>query len=298
MSNVSLLPERRDQLDFFVCDIFDAVPKDDMGSMEHPMFALDKKRDLRERHYEHKGHYVTIIPSVRGLATIHDKDVLIYCISQLVAAHNEGRDINKTVRVTAYDLLKSTNRGTGGREYMLLVQALDRLAGTRIATNIEVGQARVSGNFGLIEEYRIIERSPTNSRMVSVEIRLSEWLFKAINASQVLTIHHDYFRLRRGIERRLYELARKHCGEQSRWPVSLDLLQKKCGSKSPLKKFRLYIMQIIDAQALPEYRMMYDERADKVTFYHTTPKGQCRQSADLIQSTLDGNTPRFGFPQA
>ena len=29
--------------------------------------------------------------SVKGLATIHDKDVLIYCISQLVGALNAGR---------------------------------------------------------------------------------------------------------------------------------------------------------------------------------------------------------------
>ena len=293
MSNVSLLPERRDQLDFFVCDIFDAVPKDDMGSMEHPMFALDKKRDLRIRHYEHNGHYVTLIPSVLGHATIHDKDILIYCISQLVAAQNEGRDINKTVRVTAYDLLKSTNRGTGGREYRLLLNALDRLAGTRIKTNIAVGGTRVGDNFGLIEKYRTVEHSPANCRMVSVEITLSTWLFEAIKASQVLTIHRDYFRLSRGIERRLYELARKHCGDQTSWPIALDLLQKKCGGKSALKMFRHYMKSIIDTQALPEYRMMYDEEADKVTFYHRKPRGRRQQSADIIRSALSGNTPRF-----
>ena len=298
MSNVSLLPERRDQLDFFVCDILDAVPKDDMGSMEHPMFALDKKRDLRERHYEHNGSYVTITPSVLGLATIHDKDILIYCISHLVAARNEGREISQTVRVTAYDLLKSTNRGTGGREYRLLIKALDRLDGTRIKTNIMAGGTGIRESFGLIEKYRIIERSPTNSRMISVEITLSEWLFLAIKAADVLTIHRDYFRLRRGIERRLYELARKHCGEQSRWPVSLDILQKKCGSMAPLKRFRQHMMSIIDAQALPDYCMMYNAQADKVTFYHQKPKGQRQQSADLIQAIGDSNPPRVGFPQA
>ena len=31
-----LLPERHAQGDFFVCDIFDAVPKGDMAPMEHP----------------------------------------------------------------------------------------------------------------------------------------------------------------------------------------------------------------------------------------------------------------------
>ena len=36
-----LLPDRYPQGDFFVCDIFDAVPKADMASMEHPLFSLE-----------------------------------------------------------------------------------------------------------------------------------------------------------------------------------------------------------------------------------------------------------------
>jgi hypothetical protein len=34
--------------------------------------------------YEHNGEYVEIVPSVKGLATIYDKDILIYCISQIM----------------------------------------------------------------------------------------------------------------------------------------------------------------------------------------------------------------------
>jgi hypothetical protein len=33
---------------------------------------------------------VTVTPSVKGRATIHDKDILIFCISQLMAAINAG----------------------------------------------------------------------------------------------------------------------------------------------------------------------------------------------------------------
>lgn len=31
--------------DFFQCDILDAAPKDDMSSMEHPIFSLSTKPD-------------------------------------------------------------------------------------------------------------------------------------------------------------------------------------------------------------------------------------------------------------
>jgi hypothetical protein len=33
-----LLPERHPIQDFFICDVTDAIAKDDMGSMEHPIF--------------------------------------------------------------------------------------------------------------------------------------------------------------------------------------------------------------------------------------------------------------------
>ena len=35
-----LLPARHPTGDLFVCDIFDAAPKGDMASMEHPIFSL------------------------------------------------------------------------------------------------------------------------------------------------------------------------------------------------------------------------------------------------------------------
>jgi Replication initiator protein A len=79
-----LLPERYPTADFFVCDLFDAAPKGDMASMEHPIFSLSTKPDHRIRRYEHNASYVEIKPSSDGLATIHDRDILIYCISQLM----------------------------------------------------------------------------------------------------------------------------------------------------------------------------------------------------------------------
>src|SRR5580704_7399337 len=112
-----LLPDRHPIQDFFICDVTDAIPKDDMGSMEHPIFSLSTKPDRSVREYEHNGVKITITPSVLGLATIHDKDILIYCISQLVAKMNAGAQLHRTLHLKAYDLLVSTNRNTDGRGY-------------------------------------------------------------------------------------------------------------------------------------------------------------------------------------
>ena len=70
-------------------------------------------------------------------------------------------------------------------------------------------------------------------------------MFNAIRAHEVLTLHRDYFRLRKPIERRVYELARKHCGQQDEWRVRVETLLKKSGSQSPEKRFRQMIRHLV-----------------------------------------------------
>lgn len=134
-----LLPDRYPQQDFFVCDVFDAAPKGDMASMEHPLFSISTKPDLTAREYRNGSTFVRVSPGELGLATVHDRDVLIYCISQLMAALNSGQPVNQVVRFKAYDLLVATNRGTDGRGYEQLRSAFKRLQGTQIETNILTG---------------------------------------------------------------------------------------------------------------------------------------------------------------
>ena len=74
-----LLPERHPQRDFFIADIFDSLPfKDDMATMEHPLFSLSTKPDKRALTYTQAGSTIEIQPSYWGLPTIFDKDVLLY----------------------------------------------------------------------------------------------------------------------------------------------------------------------------------------------------------------------------
>jgi plasmid replication initiation protein len=268
-----LLPDRHPNRDFFIADLVEWAVKDDRHSMEHPMFSLSKKPDLKIRRYEHNGNKIVIAPGAYGLATIWDKDILIYAVSQLVAAINASRrDVSPTIRLTAYDLLVSTNRHTGGGDYDQLQKAFERLSGTRITTDIRTNGVRQREGFGIIDSWKIIEKNPNDGRMVAIELRLSDWLYNAIMGREVLTLSRDYFRLSRGLERRLYELARKHCGHQAKWLIGLDLLHKKSGSNSPLKRFRLEVKKIARADTLPDYRVHYDDKADQVLFYTKDPK--------------------------
>lgn len=260
-----LLPDRLGQGDFFVCDIFDAAPKGDMASMAHPIFSLSTKPDHRIRRYENESgqSYLEVKPSADGLATIHDRDVLIYCISQIMAALNEGQRVSRTVRLKAYDLLKATNRVTDGRGYDGLRAALVRLQGTQVETNIVTGGEEQLDIFSIIDRARIV-RETRDGRMQEIEIQLSDWVFNAIQAHEVLTLHRNYFRLRKPLERRLYELGRKHCGKKAEWRISLPVLQRKCGSASTPREFRRLVSNIAKQDEahnhIPDYAIRLEDQ--------------------------------------
>lgn len=239
-----LLPVRH-QPDFFVCDVFDAALKGDSASMEHPIFSLSKKPDMKVRRYENGTSWAEIRPGSKGIATVFDRDILIYCISQLMAAMNDGRPISRTLRLRAHDLLIATNRDTSGRGYLQLREAFERLQGTQIATNIITGGKETFDVFSLIDRARIV-RETREGRMQEAEIVLSDWVFQAVEAQEVLTLDRSYFQLAKPLERRLYELARKHVGQQALFRIGLDKLRMKCGSQSTLKEFRRLLQIIIN----------------------------------------------------
>jgi plasmid replication initiation protein len=260
----TLLPQRHMEPDLFVCDILDATPKSDRASMEHPLFSLSVKKDLAPFEYEQGNVKVKITPSaVEGRANVFDRDILIYVLSQLMAAKNEGQEIGRRVRISAHDLLKATNRHTTGQAYATLRRALTRLQFTQIETNIHdhgLGEWR---SISFITDAKIVKEDATG-RLLSVELEMGDWLIKAIENKNVLTLHRSYFQLRKPLERRLYELARKHCGKQSVWRIGLDKLQHKTGSTSTEKEFKRLVKSICktdeDQSHMPDYsfRLLHD----------------------------------------
>jgi hypothetical protein len=203
---------------------------------------------MTPRRYETNGSWLEIKPSSIGLATVFDRDILIYCISQCMAALNEGRQVHRTMRLTAHDVLKATNRDTSDKGYAGFTAALTRLRSTEIQTNITTGGVEQWEIFGFIDAAKTIKKS-RDGRMLAVEITLSDWLFNAIDARgrEILTISPQYFQLRKPLERRLYEIARKSCGTKNRMlRYGLEKLRQKTGSQSTLKEFRRMVKAIVD----------------------------------------------------
>lgn len=270
---MSLLPTRHPNLDFFVLDIADAVPKDDTATMEHPLFSLATKPDMRHLEYRSGDNVLKIRPSGLGLPTIFDKDILIFVISQLMARKNRGDAIGDTVRFSARELCIATNRQIGGDHYKRLEDAFARLQGAQFVTNVKTGGKIETRIFSLIDEGGFVRTDDERFRLDYCEVKLSRWMMRAIESLEVVSISRDYFRLRRPLERRLYEIARKHCGSSPKWQISLDKLQNKTGSNAPAKKFRLNLREIIKADVTPFYRFELSED-DLVTVRPREPAAQ------------------------
>jgi hypothetical protein len=265
-----LLPNRHPQKDFFIAEIFDGTAiKGDIASMEHPMFTLSTKKDLRVIDYRSIDGNVKIFitPNVSyGLPTIFDKDILLYCGSVIMEHLNQGKEPSRTMRFSSHDLLVATNRDTGGKGYEALKNAFRRLKGVNIETNIKTNGKVQTVGFGFIESYEFIESNKVEGRVIGVQVTISEWLYNSLVAGEVLTINKDYFRLRKPLERRLYEIARKHCGKQKSWNISLCKLKQKTGSTSSDSKFKFIVKDIVKSNHMPDYAILFDDSKDMVTF--------------------------------
>lgn len=278
-----------EQGDLFACDITTWPVKDDLASMELPLFSLAKNKDVATREYRRGNKIVSIRPGADGAATVFDKDLLLYAASQIVEARNKGRSTSRTVVIDSTDFLIGTARGDGRASFERILDMLRRLAGTRIETNIPTGGVMQIEGFAMIDAYKILveKRRQTSvldphskkmvrkdvARVMQFSVTLSEWLYNGLMNFEVLTLDRGYFKLKSSIERRLYEIARKHCGDQPIWKENIDGLIQKLGSTRERFKLRDDIREVIEADSLPEYHVALDTNAspDMVVFYTRNP---------------------------
>ena len=282
MTRKSPLTPVRYTPNFFSIDISSIGIKDAYQQLEHPFFSLSKKPDVKIRSYEdRRGNTLEIMPSIRGLPTIWDKDLLIFAISHITARIKNGEEASPTIRFHIADVIEFGQMTKSSTTYRRLDAALLRLAGCTLRTNIKTGGKVTTDIFHIIDKATIKRDYDNNDRLEYCEFTLSDWLFRAVKAMEVLTLHPDYFRLRRALDRRIYEIARKHCGAQAEWRISLPLLHKKTGSTGDLKEFRRMMRRTIAAGDLLDYGVAYEAGRDIVVF--------CRKEGSLLDQALASN---------
>jgi len=260
LSGKPLRPDPHPIRDFFIKDfLVDYSPKDAAEVMERPFFPLTKNKRIKPMEYQSENGEIWVrvlaLPQY-GMATIYDLDVLIYLISRLLAQTEPGSNIaGDTVRCTPVEILRGVARGTGGKDYAALMDALNRLKNTTIETNIRAKNKLKVERFNWISNFSGVGDA-NGSQLNTLAITLPSWLLEGIRAGHVLTLDREYFLLTGGMEKALYRVARKHAGSQAHgFTVRLAILAKKVGCESPLPTFKMRCKRIAAADHLPRYAM-------------------------------------------
>ena len=276
------------QTELFIKTLVSASLRGDRATMEFPFFALQKRPLLTPIIYQDGNVAIRISPGERGIATIWDKDVLIYLSSLINSKIERGEEVSRTVRIAAFDLLRVTRRHTGKNGYQEIYDALFRLRSTTITTDIQSDGERETRGFGWIDSFRILtkENKAGNRVMQGLEITLNDWTFRAlVKDRRVLAINPAYFDLTGGLERRLYEIARKHVGRQAEWKVSLLLLAKKCGTmQRNLRRFKFDLKELAELDRLPDYQMFLIND-------HSSPTAKAMEAAGMRGTRGAKRTP-------
>jgi hypothetical protein len=107
--------------------------------MAFPFFALSKNAWMKPLTYDHATVSIEVRPSASGVATIYDKEIVLYIASLMAAKLEAGESVEQDFVLTAHDLFSVTGSNHSARSYGRLSEALERLQGTQIKTNIEAG---------------------------------------------------------------------------------------------------------------------------------------------------------------
>jgi plasmid replication initiation protein len=251
------------QLDLFVALIGDVPFRDERESMTAPLVSLSKnKRTLME--WEGPGgQRVTVTAADKyGIATIWDYDVLLWAISQINEALNQGLPVSARVSFHPYNLLSAVGRDTGGQGYTELKAALQRLTSTTVSYESVAlnGKRRQLGIFNLLGASGVTEE---DGKIKDAWLELPPWLFEAVTLDRdVLAISPRYFDLTSGLDRFLYRLARRHVGKQAGWVFTFRDLHGRSGSAQAYGPFARDLRKAIARNALPEYSLAEIEGAN------------------------------------
>lgn len=252
------MPEKQGELFIMDSPLLTDV-RGERSLMAFPFFALSKGKWTKPLSYDNGSVSIEIVPTAKGAATIYDKEIVLYIASLMIARLKAGGEVSQDFHFTAHDLFCVTGNNPSARSYTRLSQALERLQGTQIKTNIEAGGEGEEGYFSWLSEAKLYytkakDANGETRRLKAIRVRLCDWLYRAIlRDRQVLDYASGYFELG-PVERRLYEIARVSCVDQS-VEIELDDLRRQLGYQNSLPHFRHALKGIVEADVIPDYRL-------------------------------------------
>ncbi len=269
--------DEQSQLELFAATAFELNPRSVQDIMAWPFFSLSKPKRLKPIKFTSEKNDIQIKVSGNseyGIANIYDADILLWACAQVRHQYeNTGKKPPRTVEFLPSRLVKQTGRKWGGQTVEGLKKSLQRMASTLIETSIRTEHIKEARGFHWIENYRTEEDRKTGDPSGPWSITLSEWLYEGILQDQnLLSLNPGYYAITSGLEKRLYQIARKHGGSQI-WGVhiSMKALHAKVGSGDSLKQFAWEVRRIAkERPILLDYTITVTRVAgeEKVWFRH------------------------------
>jgi hypothetical protein len=78
--------------------------------MAFPFFALSKTAWMRPLTYQHANVAIEVRPSAKGVATIYDKEIVLYIASLMAGKIERGEEVGQDFIFTAHDLFPLRGR--------------------------------------------------------------------------------------------------------------------------------------------------------------------------------------------
>ncbi|MCK8458475.1 replication initiator protein A [Sphingomonas faeni] len=295
-------PSRIPQGELFLLDspLYGEI-RGERSLMAFPFFALSKNAWMKPLSYQTDTVTIEVRPSASGVATIYDKEIVLYIASLMAAKLEAGEDVAQDFVFTAHDLFSVTGSNHSARSYGRLSEALERLQGTQIKTNIEAGGEGEEGFFSWLSEAKLHYNKTRagERRLKAVKVRLCDWLFRAILLDRhVLDYAAAYFQLG-PIERRIYEVARS-TGDGDGFEIDLATFRLQIGYQNPLANFRAALRQIAGADTIPDYRLeLIETVSDPDAVVDTVKRGRKSNPVKVVitrRPALLDSAPLMGPP--
>lgn len=276
-------PPGDDQLSFFVPTIYDAPIKDDVNLMDVAPFVLSTRARAGVIQYELKDCIITVEGGAQsGMATVFDYDIFLNMVSYLAEEVRRYRiDEEKGLRPTlppkvyrpsTSHILKFCRRSNGGKAYVAIEAALDRLTKTTIKiVNLASGSRRQVDSRPLIGGYEVLTKT-ASGYPDTIAITIPDWVWTSVvrpDKSSILTLNPDYFLISSAVGRFLYRLARKAAGKKEAHYKVSDL-HHRSGSTQELRFFARDLRRFVATTKLfplPDFDLALTEGREEMILH-------------------------------
>jgi len=216
-----------------------------------------RANDMDVRRITYKDWYLELKPSSLGLPTYRDSDIITYCATWLNhAAQLEFNDCKSPfIRFKINDFITFAKRNKNGNSVADMIESLDRLAGSKIATNIHPDFMEGKGEgeeevltFGYINAYSTQRNE--NGAITDVIIEMNPRFYRIaleFSSEGALVLDHRYFDLT-PFQRAIYSVFVTFCSYEDNATIpcilTMEELWTRAGKQWEFRYFKNSLMKI------------------------------------------------------